>query len=111
MPMTTCRMLSPLHTRALTCGVALCLAVASVCMAQTPGCGLPQPLGVSTMTMTVNGVLRSYVLSVPRTYNPHVPGRLVFAWHGLGGSGQTIRSHNVEYGLTGVSVYPHALPH
>jgi hypothetical protein len=43
---------------ALPCGVALCLAVAGVCVAQTPGCGLLQTPGVSTVTMTVNGVRR-----------------------------------------------------
>ncbi len=109
--MSTSRMLPRLRACLLTCGAALCLAVANAYAAQSPGCGLPQTPGVSTVTMTVNGVLRSYLLSVPSDYNPHAPDRLVFAWHGMGGSGQTMRSHNVEYGLPGVSVYPNALPH
>jgi poly(3-hydroxybutyrate) depolymerase len=56
-------------------------------LAQTAGCGLPAAPGVSTVTLWVNGVQRSYVLSVPSPYHPTIPGRLVFAWHGLGGSG------------------------
>src|SRR5262245_59598299 len=83
---------------------------AAPALAQTAGCGLPAAPGVSTATLRVNGVQRSYLLSVPSNYNPTLPGRLVFAWHWLGGSGQTMRSHNVEYGLSGISVYPSALP-
>src|SRR6516164_7630259 len=97
------------HIFLLTLGLLLGIGYASV-LAQTAGCGLPATPGVSTVTLAVNGVQRSYVLSVPSTYNPITPSRLVFAWHGLGGSGQTLRSHNVEYGLSGISVYPNALP-
>lgn len=93
----------------LALGLLLGIWYASA-LAQTAGCGLPAMPGVSTVTLSVNGVQRSYLLSVPSTYSPTVPSRLVFAWHGLGGSGQTMRSHNVEYGLSGISVYPNALP-
>src|SRR5215831_15779537 len=48
-------------------------------LAQTAGCGLPAAPGVSTVTLWVNGVQRSYVLSVPSTYHPTIPVRRIRA--------------------------------
>src|SRR5208283_3732476 len=51
------------------------------------GCGLAgAPTGVlSNQTITVGSQARTYVLSVPRNYDPSTPLALVFGWHGHGG--------------------------
>jgi poly(3-hydroxybutyrate) depolymerase len=96
------------HASRLALGLLLGLWYAPA-LAQTTGCGLPAAPGVSTVTRWVNGVQRSSVCSVPSNDTPTIPSRLVFAWHGRGGSGQPRRSQHVEDGLSGIAVYPKAL--
>jgi polyhydroxybutyrate depolymerase len=67
--------------------------------------------GVSRKTIQVDGKQRTYLLSVPA--GTRAGGPLVFAWHGLGGSGMLARSYfGVEQASQGgaVFVYPDALP-
>jgi polyhydroxybutyrate depolymerase len=78
---------------------------------RSSGCGFASPTGVSSHSIVVDGTTRTYLLSVPTNYDPSATHRLIFAWHGFGGSGSSIRSHNVEYGLgsSEISVYPDGL--
>lgn len=45
------------------------------------GCGRP-PLSEPPSTVEVGGTTRSFITVVPEAYNPNVPHRLVFAFHG-----------------------------
>jgi polyhydroxybutyrate depolymerase len=77
------------------------------------GCGLASaPAGVfNDQTITVGGQARTYVLSVPKTYDPSTPLSLVFAWHGSGGSGFEVRQlFALEPAAAGsaIFVYPDA---
>ena len=74
------------------------------------GCGASTD-GLST-TLTVGDQARSYVLDLPDDYDAEKAYPLVFAWHGLGGSGGLAASY---FGLDGtigsdaVVAYPDAL--
>ena len=74
------------------------------------GCGA-SPDGLAT-TLTIGDQARSFVLALPDDYEPGKAYPLVFAWHGLGGSGALAASY---FGLDGtagsdaVVVYPSAL--
>lgn len=62
--------------------------------------------GVDTM---VNGLQRHYQVYVPPSYDPQVPLRLVFTFHGLGGNGDQIRSYlslETESAGQAIIVYP-----
>ena len=48
--------------------------------------------GDSTRTLLVDGVMRSYVLHVPATYQPTKAAPLVVDFHGIGGTGKSERS-------------------
>jgi poly(3-hydroxybutyrate) depolymerase len=79
------------------------------------GCGMTgAPTGVmSNQSITVGTQARTYVLSVPSSYNPNTAYRLVFAWHGLGGTGTLARAYfGVEQQSAGsaIFVYPNGLP-
>ncbi len=73
--------------------------------------------GLSTRTITANGVLRSYELSVPADYDATKPARLVFGMHGLGGNGTLLRAYTDVEGASVASTgsaasifaYPDAL--
>jgi len=78
------------------------------------GCGLVgAPTGVlSNQTITVGSQARTYVLSVPRSYDPSTPLALVFGWHGHGGTGNQARqSFVIEPAAAGgaIFVYPDGL--
>jgi poly(3-hydroxybutyrate) depolymerase len=76
------------------------------------GCGKADAqTGVSTAEVDVGGSARSYVFSVPADYDASRPYPLVFAWHGLGGSGTLARAYfRVEQQSKGgaLFVYPDA---
>ena len=60
------------------------------------GCGAPAPTA-GDATIDVMGTSRAYILTLPKSYDPTKPYKLVFAWHGLGGTaGQIARGY---YGL------------
>jgi polyhydroxybutyrate depolymerase len=50
----------------------------------TSGCRLPATVGTTTKTITVKGVPRTYLLSVPPGYTGAAPVPVVFDFHGLG---------------------------
>lgn len=75
------------------------------------GCGLVgAPTGVlMDQTITIAGQARTYVISVPATYNPSTPLALVFGWHGHGGTGNVARQQfSIEPAAAGgaIFVYP-----
>jgi len=53
------------------------------------GCGAAAPMA-GTATIDVMGTAREYILTLPKTYDPAKPYKLVFAWHGLGGTAAQI---------------------
>jgi polyhydroxybutyrate depolymerase len=67
-------------------GLALLGAYPSLAHAACGPAGAPT--GVQRETVEVRGKSRSYVLSVPDGYRAGTPMPLVFAWHGLGSSGE-----------------------
>jgi poly(3-hydroxybutyrate) depolymerase len=82
--------------------------------ASTPGCGAAGALtGVRAETIVVGGVTRSYVLSVPASYDPSRPYALVFAFHGQGWQADIFRTATIalETAAQGnaIFVYPQAL--
>jgi poly(3-hydroxybutyrate) depolymerase len=56
----------------------------------SPGCSKTTSLTSKTYTTTVNGKSRSYILTLPRTYNATHPYRLIFTYHQRGGSAAKI---------------------
>jgi len=60
------------------------------------GCGAAMPTAGES-TIDVMGTARAYILTLPKSYDASKPYKLVFAWHGLGGTAaQIARSY---YGL------------
>jgi poly(3-hydroxybutyrate) depolymerase len=81
--------------------------------APSSGCGAASATGVSNGTVDARNKARTYVLSVPAGYVSSKTYPLVFAWHGLGGSGQLARLYFGVEGRSGgqaIFVYPDALP-
>src|SRR5215510_11727239 len=50
-----------------------------------------QPTGVVRETISIDGIDRGYLLSVPVDYAPTRSYPLVFGWHGLGSSAEVSR--------------------
>ena len=77
----------------------------------SPGCGIAPPSSGSGKTLVVNGATRTYVLSVPSSYDRNRAYPLLFGFHGLGGSGSQAQLY---FGLTqatqgqAILVYPDA---
>lgn len=77
------------------------------------GCGNASP-PEGPLTLDVDGTERSYIVSLPEGYDPATPYPLVFAFHGLGGSGELV-SNRFYFGIeqTGgrpsLFVYPDGL--
>jgi poly(3-hydroxybutyrate) depolymerase len=61
------------------------------------GCGNREYPQSGTYTISVDGTERKYIVTLPDNYDPDKPYRLVFAWHGLGGTAEQISSY--YYGL------------
>jgi poly(3-hydroxybutyrate) depolymerase len=65
-------------------------------------------------TIDVDGTSRQYIVTVPSGYDPNKPYRLIFAWHGLGGTSMQIASS--YYGLlsrsagSAIFIAPQGLP-
>jgi polyhydroxybutyrate depolymerase len=64
------------------------------------GCGMPAPMA-GAGTIDVMGMPREYILDIPQGYDSSKPYKLVFAWHGLGGSAQQVAAS--WYGLKRMS--------
>ena len=60
------------------------------------GCGMAAPMA-GMLSIDVMGTSRQYILALPSNYDSKMPYRLIFAWHGLGGSAQQVASN--WYGL------------
>ena len=79
----------------------------------TLGCGLEptHSLGGTQVTISVDGVERSLYLSIPASYNPVQPHRLVFGFSGTDWIGEQIRGYlDLEsYGTNTIFVYPDPL--
>ena len=75
------------------------------------GCGLAPPSAGSGKTIVINGASRTYVLALPASYDSSRAYPLIFAFHGLGGSGAQAQLY---FGLSqatqgqAVLVYPDA---
>lgn len=67
---------------------------------KSAGCGMPAPM-TGTLTIDIMGTSRTYILAIPSNYDPAMAYRLIFAWHGLGGSAQQVASN--WYGLKSLS--------
>lgn len=67
-----------------------------------------------SQTIDVDGMQRQYIVKTPADYDRNKPYRLVFAWHGLGGTAMQIASN--FYGLvsrsanTTIFIAPQGLP-
>ncbi len=78
------------------------------------GCGKAVMTGTSQQTMTAFGLERGYYLSIPDSYDPMVPQRLVFGYHGSNYTGVMMRTYldleeaPLEEGS--IFVYPDGLP-
>jgi len=78
------------------------------------GCGkVPDVSGSTPLKITVDGMERDYILSMPDDYDPATAYPLVFAWHGRGGDGALAQLYfGIEEASAGqaIFVYPDGLP-
>jgi poly(3-hydroxybutyrate) depolymerase len=56
------------------------------------GCGASEWPPSGNQTIDVDGTMRQYIVKIPDAYDANTPYRLVFAWHGLGGTAESIAS-------------------
>lgn len=79
-----------------------------------PGCGKTgAATGAQDLTIAIAGTERSYILFVPANYDSNKALPLIFAWHGLGGSGTLARQYfGLERAVSNqaIIVYPSGLP-
>ena len=54
------------------------------------GCGATTWPANGNFTIDVAGAMRAYIVKIPAAYDTNKPYKLVFAWHGLGGTAQQI---------------------
>ncbi|GEM_PF-1590838 len=82
--------------------------------AGSPGCGSsPGATGVIEATIDVRGQMRTYLLSIPASYDANEPYPLVFGWHGRGSNAAQARAYfGIEEASAGqaVFVYSDGLP-
>jgi polyhydroxybutyrate depolymerase len=64
------------------------------------GCGMAAPMAGDS-TIDVMGMSREYILALPQGYDANKPYKLIFAWHGLGGTAAQVASN--WYGLQRMS--------
>lgn len=78
------------------------------------GCGADAGAeGAQDRMIEVAGAERHYIVVIPPGYDPATPHPVVFAWHGLGGSGTLARAYfKIEEAAAGAAifVYPDGLP-
>lgn len=75
----------------------------------TPGCGMPMPTDVLDGIITVREQERTYLIEVPRGYDPDTPYPIVFGFHGDGGDSSNARNGyrlSEFYGGQAIVVYP-----
>lgn len=66
--------------------------------ARSAGCGNASPPAAGTKMLDVDGMQREFIVEIPDVYDANKPYQLIFAWHGLGGTGARIASGGF-YGL------------
>ena len=66
--------------------------------APSTGCGRPAGLASGRASIDVNGTMREYILLVPSNYDSTRPYRLIFGWHQLAGSAESIANRGY-YGV------------
>jgi poly(3-hydroxybutyrate) depolymerase len=72
--------------------------------AKSMGCGATTAPPASGMQMLdVDGTQRSFIVAVPDNYDANTPYKLIFAWHGLGGTADQIAQLGY-YGLKSKSM-------
>jgi poly(3-hydroxybutyrate) depolymerase len=64
----------------------------------SPGCGGDEWPPSGDYTLNVGGTKREYIVDIPEGYDSRHPYRLVFAWHGRGGTAQRTAT-GAYYGL------------
>jgi poly(3-hydroxybutyrate) depolymerase len=70
-------------------------------VSKSAGCGKAAPM-TGNLSIDVMGTSRDYILALPTNYDPTMAYRLIFAWHGLGGSAMQVASN--WYGLKSLSM-------
>lgn len=77
----------------------------------SPGCGKAEPRSAPT-TVTVNGVERSFLLTIPKNYQAHDPYPLIVAFHGRTNPNTMVRQYfGLDKNATDSFIaYPAALP-
>lgn len=58
----------------------------------TSGCGVPHSAGASTESIVASALSREYALNIPAGYDPSVPARVVFGFHGAASNGPDFRA-------------------
>ena len=65
---------------------------------RSAGCGNASPPADGMQMLDVDGMQRAFIVELPEPYDANKPHQLIFAWHGLGGTGARIASSGF-YGL------------
>ena len=73
-------------------------ATAGTSASGSTGCGSASPPADGMQTIDVDGLSREFIVKLPAGYDPSTPHKLVFAWHGLGGTASRIALRGY-YGL------------
>ncbi len=79
----------------------------------SPGCGQPAPAEPPT-SLTVSDTPRTFLVDIPASYSPDVPTPIIFGFHGMGTSGEMLRSNYYgnllsAFGDEYIVVHPDAL--
>jgi poly(3-hydroxybutyrate) depolymerase len=70
--------------------------------ATSSGCGAATWPASGTFNIDISGTMRTYIVKIPTAYDTNKPYKLIFAWHGLGGTAQQIAQFGY-YGLESLS--------
>jgi poly(3-hydroxybutyrate) depolymerase len=70
--------------------------------ATSSGCGAATWPASGTFNIDVSGTMRTYIVKIPTAYDTNKPYKLIFTWHGLGGTAQQIAQFGY-YGLESLS--------
>ena len=70
--------------------------------ATSSGCGAATWPASGNFNIDVSGTMRAYIVKIPAAYDTNKPYKLIFAWHGLGGTAQQIAQFGY-YGLESLS--------
>ena len=69
--------------------------------AGSSGCGAATWPAAGDKMIDVGGMQREYISAIPSDYNSNTPYKLIFAWHGLGGSAKQVAG-GFGYGYYGL---------